>query len=65
MIKTVEFKGIEFIVDYDVEKGFPATESHPGDGDEITINSVYTSECEFISFLEDLGLLGEIEEELS
>ena len=64
MIKTVEFKGIEFIVDYDVEVGRPATENHPGDGDEITINSVYTNECEFISFLEDLGLLGEIEEGL-
>ena len=64
MIKTLQINGIEFIVDYDVEKGFPATESHPGDGDEITINSAYTNDFEFISFFEDLGLLEEIEEEL-
>ena len=65
MIKTLQINGIEFIVDYDVEKGIPATEDHPGDNDEIKINSVYTNEFEFISFFEDLGLLGEIEEELS
>ena len=64
MIKPLEFKGIKFIVDYDVEKGIPATEDHPGDNDEITINSVYTNEFEFISFFEDLGLLEEIKEEL-
>ena len=63
MIKTVEFKGIEFIVDYDVEKGIPATEDHPGDNNEITINSIYTSEFEFISFFKDLGLLEKIKEE--
>ena len=62
MIKPLEFKGIKFIVDYDVEKGIPATEDHPGDNDEITINSIYTSEFEFISFFEDLGLLEKIKE---
>jgi hypothetical protein len=59
---NVQFYGIWFSVDYDLEAGCEDTQDTPGVGERVYINSVCSGDVDFKDFMYKANLIDELEE---